>query len=346
MASNGSFRTNYYGNACLEFAWEIQSQSVANNQTTIYYQFRAVKGDSQYYTSGNFKLTIDGNEIYSSSTRISLYNGTILKEGTYTFNHNNDGTKSFSAYIEGGIYTIAVNVTGSQTFELNKINRYPSFITNPSVTGRTLNTITFDYGATNIASDLYYSLDNSTWTHITSQSTTITGLNPETTYTIYVQARNHADNSLRTTKTISATTYAIAKISSVGNFEHGSNASVVVTNPASISSLSLVMKVGDTQILSRTVSAGTNTIIFSDTELDNLYKKYGSGTSVTATFILTGSEYTNSKTCTVTLKGNQKTTRTNVSSSWKRGKVWTNVSGNWKRAVIWTNVSGVWKRGI
>lgn len=62
------------------------------------------------------------------------------------------------------------------------------------------------------------------------------------------------------------------------------------------------MKIGDTQILSRAVSTGNNTITFSDTELDNLYKKYGSSSSLTATFVLTGSGYTNTKTCTVTLK--------------------------------------------
>ena len=111
MARNGSFRTNYYGDACLEFAWEIQSQDIANNRTTIYYQFRGVK-ESGYYTSGNFRLNIDGSDVWSSATRISLYNGTILHDGTYTFAHDAAGNRSFTAYIEGGIYTIAVNVSG------------------------------------------------------------------------------------------------------------------------------------------------------------------------------------------------------------------------------------------
>lgn len=62
------------------------------------------------------------------------------------------------------------------------------------------------------------------------------------------------------------------------------------------------MKIGNTQILSRTVLAGNNTIAFSDTELDNIYKKYGNGSSLTATFIVSGSGYTNSKTCSITLK--------------------------------------------
>lgn len=100
------------------------------------------------------------------------------------------------------------------------------------------------------------------------------------------------------------------------------------------------------QILSRTVSTGVNAIEFTDTELDNLYKKYGSSSNLTATFTVTGNGYTNSKTCVVTLTGNQKTIKVNDDSTWKRGKIWTNVEGMWKRAIIWTNVNGIWKKSI
>lgn len=54
--------------------------------------------------------------------------------------------------------------------------------------------------------------------------------------------------------------------------------------------------------MNKTVSTGSNIVSFSDTELDNIYKKYGTGSSLTATFIVSGSSYTNSKTCTITLK--------------------------------------------
>lgn len=107
------------------------------------------------------------------------------------------------------------------------------------------------------------------------------------------------------------------------------------------------MKIGSTQILTKTVKAGTNTISFTDAQLDAIYKLYGSGSAKTVTFILTtAGTYTNSKTCIVTLKGNQKTTRCNVSGTWRRGKIWVNINGTWKRAVIWINANGTWKRGI
>lgn len=62
------------------------------------------------------------------------------------------------------------------------------------------------------------------------------------------------------------------------------------------------MKIAGVQILSRTVKTGSNTISFADMELDKIYKKYGTGSSLTATFTVSGSGYSNSKTCTITLK--------------------------------------------
>ena len=104
------------------------------------------------------------------------------------------------------------------------------------------------------------------------------------------------------------------------------------------------MKIGDTQILSRTVSEGENTIPFSDTELDNIYKKYGNANSLVVTFIVSGEEYSNSKECTIVLKGNQKTIKTNINNVYKRGKVLINVANVWKRGIIWANENGSWRR--
>ena len=44
----------------------------------------------------------------------------------------------------------------------------------------------------------------------------------------------------------------------------------------------------------------------SSTELDNIYKKYGTLSSLIATFIVSGSGYSNSKTCTIMLKRKSK----------------------------------------
>lgn len=188
--------------------------------------------------SANHQLyfSLNGNVIKNENTyvNVSSPNAFIqIASGTLEVEHNSDGSKTinFEASIKAtGGY--GVSASKSDTFELTKINRYPTFTVKPSMTDKGLNWIKFKYGSVNMRSDLYYSLDNSNWTHIDADETKISGLEPETKYTIYVQARNQADNSLKTTETISETTYAIAKISSVNNFNHGDNASVSITNPA------------------------------------------------------------------------------------------------------------------
>jgi hypothetical protein len=137
MASSGSFNTNGYEGRYLQFSWTEKSQSVANNTTTISWSLKgAGTGEVQWYKAGNFKVVIAGETVFSSATRITLYNGTVVASGTYTFKHNADGTKSFSASAEGAIYTTAVNCTGSGNFTLDTIARasQPSCVTYPNHT--------------------------------------------------------------------------------------------------------------------------------------------------------------------------------------------------------------------
>lgn len=95
------------------------------------------------------------------------------------------------------------------------------------------------------------------------------------------------------------------------------------------------MKIADTTILTQAVEAGTNIVSFADIQLDNIYKKYGSSSNLTATFILTtANKYTNSKTCTINFTGNQKTIHIGKSGV-KRGKVYICVNGQIKKAVFW-----------
>lgn len=126
MASSGSFNTNAYEVRYLKFSWSVKSQSTVNNTTTISWSLVGAGGSENYqYQAGNFKVTIDGNTVYSTSqsSRIKLYNGTTVASGTYTMTHNGDGTRSFTATAQAGIYTYAVNCKGSGTWSLPAISR-------------------------------------------------------------------------------------------------------------------------------------------------------------------------------------------------------------------------------
>lgn len=124
MASSGSFNTSAYSGRYLNFSWSIKSQDIANNKTTISWTLKGAGGNSQiWYKSGNFKVVINGSTVYSSATRIQLGSGTVVASGEAVIPHNSDGTKTFSASAEAGIYTVAVNCRGSGSWTLTSIPR-------------------------------------------------------------------------------------------------------------------------------------------------------------------------------------------------------------------------------
>lgn len=347
------------------------SYDIANNTSNVTVKLYLTFDGSSWYaytnytTYGEIQINRWNDTEYASTGAIGInsisfssgvYKDLLLAEWTGDVYHNSDGKKTVKVKCSWNTDTTRMG-SGSCTAELKltDIPRYAGF-NGHRINATNLTSAEIAYNSNKSLIAAQYSLNGGPWQSLNIKSGTwnepnntvvyaIDNLQPNTSYNIQTRIA-HVWELWTYSDTLTFTTKDIAKISSLNNFEHGSSPTVGITNPGSISSLSLLMKVGDTQILSRTVSAGNNTISFSDTELDNLYKKYGSSNSLTATFVLSGSGYTNSKTCTITLKGNQKTIRTNVSGAWKRGKLWTNVNGTWKRGVLWTNVSGTWKRGI
>ena len=155
MASSGSFNTTGYQGRYLTFAWSVSSQSVANNTTTIAWTLKgAGTASSSWYRSGNFKVVINGSTVYSSSTRIQLYDGTLVASGNFTMTHDTAGNKTFSASAEAGIYTVAVNCSGSGTFTLPQIARAAKITAAPNFTDIENPTINYQNSAGNSVTTL------------------------------------------------------------------------------------------------------------------------------------------------------------------------------------------------
>lgn len=155
MASSGSFNTTGYQGRYLTFAWSVTSQSVANNTTTISWTLKGA-GDAQssWYRSGNFKVVLNGATVYYSETRIQLYEGTLVASGNYTFAHDSAGNCTFSARAEAGIYTVAVNCSGSGSFSLPQIARAAKITAAPNFTDIQSPTINYQNSAGNNVTSL------------------------------------------------------------------------------------------------------------------------------------------------------------------------------------------------
>lgn len=166
MAKSDSFRTSGWTSssgdvASLLFSWTAE-QSVETNASTISWTLKGHRTKaSGYVLAGGFKVVIDGETVYSKSTdyRIEMRNGTVIASGKKTITHKPDGTRTFTVYVEGGIYYYAVNCTGTNTFTLDTIPRASSITcteasveSNPTITisrasSNFTHTITYKFGS-------------------------------------------------------------------------------------------------------------------------------------------------------------------------------------------------------
>ena len=225
MASSGSFNTTAFnasdGARYLTFAWTEKSQSIASNTTTISWTLTGAGASTQYIYSGNFKVVIAGETVYSSSERIKLKQGTVVASGTYTFTHNNDGTKSFSASAEAGIYNVAVNCTGSGSFTLDTIARKSTLSASNGTLG-TAQTLTVTRQASSLTHTITYKCGSASGTIATKSSSTSISWTPP----LSLASQNTTGTSVSVAFTI--TTYS-------GDTSVGSDSkSITCTMPASV----------------------------------------------------------------------------------------------------------------
>ena len=351
MATSGSVDSGGYQGRVLRFEWGTNSISAERNVRNIWYKVTAVGGSSSRYYHHNETVEINGQNVYSGDDSHSVTTGDVLASGNLDINQSN--TTSLTVKMHGGIYVRSDNIDKEQSWALDTIPRYLS-ITEFKVNSKGLNEVEIYWKVSDPRSSTHYSLNGGDWIGSATYSENVASdgksgtfkiknLQPNTTYKLKIKC-TRSDSGLSTeSNEISFTTYDIARISTASNFKHGDGTSIQITNPAALT-LSLEMKIVSNSILTKTVVTGTNSISFSDNELDKIYKLYGNSNSLTVTFIVSGGGYTNSKTCTVTLAGNQKTSFLKVNNSIKRAKIFVCVNGQIKRAVAWICQNGKIKR--
>ena len=96
------------------------------NKSTINWDISLDTKNSLRMVVGEIRLKIDGKQIYYRGPEAAEMNSgapSKLASGTYTVEHNYDGSKTIAVSLEGGVYEHAINVSGSSNITLNKIHR-------------------------------------------------------------------------------------------------------------------------------------------------------------------------------------------------------------------------------
>ena len=239
----GNMSGSYGSHYTLWQSITVNSKSDANNTSNVTVRMYLSFDGSSYYAYTNYTtsgtMTVNGTARNYSIASINFSSGQakdiLLAEWTGDIAHDNNGEKTLSV---SGSWNTDTSRIGSGSCSasqaLPKIARKVVLQIN-KVSDITMNSAKVNYSHTSgLFTHVQYSLNNGTWQNSSGYpDMTITGLSPNTTYSIRVRALN-SDRTIigDASNSVSFTTVDIGKISSVANFEHGNNASVVITNPS------------------------------------------------------------------------------------------------------------------
>lgn len=367
------FTVNYSGGygGKYEFKADASESNVSSSNNSslvsvsIYLRRKDSSSNGAYNNYGTgWTITIDGTT-YSGTSTWDTRNTTAwqyLGSASKTVTHNSDGSKtvSISASHTGNSSSSSSkmgNASGSGNFTLENIPRHTQIYASVSSVG--LNSIGVEWTTDDNISVIQYRLNSGSWVDVETDMNanngqfTISGLDPNTTYNIDLDAKRRDSGlwSFAAGKgaSFSRTTKDIARISSYNSSTNlGDSYAIKYTNPSGAKVQVGIYDVDGRNYYAeyRTVTGSSYTFNFTDTELDSMYAAMGTSNSLSAKLYINTADntYRESKDITIKLTGNIKTIWEKISSVWKRGKLWLKVNGVWKRAIMWKNVSGKWKR--
>ncbi len=187
MALSGSKSVTVTSWDTLKFSWEVTSQSVANNTSTVAWKLQLISdsdGRIDSTTSKEWTVTVNGTK-YSGTNTVGIAANTTktLASGTTTIAHNSNGTKTFS-YSFSQEFAITFSgesigtKSGSGSGTLNTIARKSS-LTAPNGTLGSALTLTVNRYDSSFTHTITYKCGSVTGTIATkSSSTSITWTPP------------------------------------------------------------------------------------------------------------------------------------------------------------------------
>lgn len=233
MANTITLKTDNHNERYLQATCKQVKNSSTENSSKIEWELKAV-GDDTFYSTGPTELVIGGVTVYSSE-RIAWSAGKFpvaqgSTSGTINIPHNTDGTKEITVKLSTAIFYTAVK-DYSDTWTLDSIPRKP-YITVFSLSGKTETEATIKWDADRACDRAQYSLNNGEWVDVGWPSFIISGLKPNTTYSVKMRVRS-TESSLWSdhTSDMSITTYDYPYCISAPDFTIGNALTLKFYNP-------------------------------------------------------------------------------------------------------------------
>lgn len=213
MASSGTIQQAIRTGYRLQIAWTVDSQSVANNTSSVTVNVQLVSTGSSYTINStatkNGSVTINGTK-YSFTFTASLSGNQTktLYTKTVTVAHASDGTKtcSFSATCGinvtlSGTYYGNITASGSGTFDtIARASSISSVTSSVSVNGTNEVTVAISRKSSSFTHTVVFSFG--------SYSKTTTGVGTSTSYAIPQSWLNAIPNATSGTAKVTVTTYS------------------------------------------------------------------------------------------------------------------------------------------
>ncbi len=189
MATSGSTTLTVTSWDTLKFSWEVTSQSIPNNTSTVAWKLQLISGSSgriDSSTSKNWSVTVNGTK-YSGTNTVGIAANTTktLASNTTTITHSSNGTKTFSYSFsqEFGITFSGTNIgtkSGSGSGTLPTIARKSSLSASNGTLG-TAQTLTVTRQSSDFTHTITYKCGSATGTVATKSSSTSISFTPPLT---------------------------------------------------------------------------------------------------------------------------------------------------------------------
>lgn len=294
-----TFKSNTYSGRYLSLTI-TETVDVPGNKSTLKWTLTSTGGSSTYYSIAPTTIQINGTTVYSKGA--TAWSDKVFpaakgsKSGTISVAHNSDGTKSVSVVFNTAVWYSSASSYGG-TMTLTRIDR-----TAPTVSftasNITASSVKITVTSSTTSNRWWYSLNGgSSWkefnsTDGTKKEVTVTGLTPNTSYTIQTCARKKSNNvdgysSKKTVKTLGGSV-----ISSVSKLTADAESPIITFNCTVYNASykhTLAIKNGSATILSfsnLTLVNGSNSITLNSDQRETILKTMESLKSLNATFEL------------------------------------------------------------